>query len=160
MDAHLEFDSRSCASRPVITADPNANLLRKITKEPIGVILALVPWNYPLLCAVNSVVAAILCGNSVLLKHSDRTPAAADWFEKTFVAAGAPKGLVAAFHADHPLVAQTIKNPAIAYVQFTGSVAGGRAVYKATAETRFIDVVSWGRAPMPFASLRDEFLRL
>lgn len=124
----------------VITADPNSGLLRKITKEPIGVILALVPWNYPLLCAVNSVVAATLCGNTVLLKHSDRTPAVADWFESTFLTAGAPKGLVTAFHADHDLVQKTIANPAIAYVQFTGSVAGGRAVYKATAETRFIDV--------------------
>lgn len=104
-------------------------------------ILALVPWNYPLLCAVNSVVAATLCGNSVLVKHSDRTPAVADWFESTFLAAGAPKGLVAAFHADHALVQKTIANPAIAYVQFTGSVSGGRAVYKATAESRFIDVV-------------------
>lgn len=113
--------------------------------------------NYPLLCAVNSVVAAVLCGNSVLLKHSDRTPAAADWFEKTFLSAGAPKGLVAAFHADHPLIQQTVKNPAIAYVQFTGSVAGGRAVYKATAESRFIDVVSARRdafAILPVCVLR------
>jgi len=125
----------------VITADANSGLLRKITKEPIGVVLALVPWNYPLLCAVNTVVAATLAGNSVLLKHSDRTPAAADWFEKTFAAAGAPAGLVSAFHADHDLVQQVIANPAIAYVQFTGSVAGGRAVYQATAAKRFIDVV-------------------
>ena len=99
------------------------------------------PWNYPLLCAVNTVVAATLAGNSVLLKHSDRTPTAADWFEKTFAAAGAPPGLVQAFHADHQLVEQVIANPKVAYVQFTGSVAGGRAIYQATSASRFIDVV-------------------
>jgi len=96
--------SQQVLSEDVITADPESGLLRKITKEPIGVVLALVPWNYPLLCAVNTVVASTLAGNSVLIKHSDRTPAAADWFEKTFTAAGAPKGLVTAFHADHALV--------------------------------------------------------
>jgi len=124
----------------IIMADPNSGLLRKITKEPIGVVLALVPWNYPLLCAVNSVVTAVLAGNSVLLKHSDRTPQVADWFEKTFAAAGASKGLVTAFHADHDLVNKVIANPIVAYVQFTGSVAGGRAVYKSVAASRFIDV--------------------
>ncbi len=66
----------------------------KITKEPIGVVLVLAPWNYPLLCAVNATVTAVLSGNSVLLKHSDRTPLVADHFEKTFRKAGAPAGLV------------------------------------------------------------------
>lgn len=124
----------------VITADPNAALLRKITKEPIGVVLALCPWNYPLLCAVNTVVAATLAGNSVLLKHSDRTPLVAEMFEKTFAKAGAPKGLVTALQADHQLVAKIVEHPSIAYVQFTGSVAGGRAVYSNVAAKRFIDV--------------------
>jgi acyl-CoA reductase-like NAD-dependent aldehyde dehydrogenase len=130
--------SQTVLAEDIIT--PADGLLRKITKEPIGVVLALVPWNYPLLCAVNTVVTATLAGNSVLIKHSDRTPTAADWFQKTFIAAGAPKGLVSAFHADHALVQRVIANPAIAYVQFTGSVSGGRAVYSATAAQRFIDV--------------------
>lgn len=120
--------------------DVNPALLRKITKEPIGVVLALCPWNYPLLCAVNTVVAATLAGNSVLIKHSDRTPLCADMFERTFAAAGAPKGLVQAFHADHALTAKVVANPAIAYVQFTGSVSGGRSVYSTVAQSRFIDV--------------------
>jgi acyl-CoA reductase-like NAD-dependent aldehyde dehydrogenase len=120
--------------------DVNPALLRKITKEPIGVVLALCPWNYPLLCAVNTVVAATLAGNSVLIKHSDRTPLCADVFERTFAKAGAPKALVQAFHADHALTAKVLDNPKIAYVQFTGSVAGGRAVYSTIAKTRFIDV--------------------
>jgi acyl-CoA reductase-like NAD-dependent aldehyde dehydrogenase len=77
-----------------ITLGGAADLHRRITKEPIGVVLSLVPWNYPLLCAVNTVITAVLAGNSVLLKHSDRTPLCADHFANAFVAAGAPKGLV------------------------------------------------------------------
>ena len=45
-----------------------------IHKEPKGVVMSLAPWNYPLLTAVNSVVPAILCGNSVLLSHGPKTP--------------------------------------------------------------------------------------
>lgn len=137
--ALVEMAPRALAEHP-ITQDPQPNLLRKITKEPIGVVLALCPWNYPLLCAVNSVVTAVLCGDSVLLKHSERTPLVADAFERAFAAAGAPAGLVQAFHADNALVARIVSHPTIKYVQFTGSVTGGRAVYKAVAEKRFIDV--------------------
>jgi acyl-CoA reductase-like NAD-dependent aldehyde dehydrogenase len=77
-----------------ITLGGAADLHRRIAKEPIGVVLSLVPWNYPLLCAVNTVITAVLAGNSVLLKHSDRTPLCADAFANAFVAAGAPKALV------------------------------------------------------------------
>ena len=117
-----------------------ADLVRYITKEPIGVVLSLCPWNYPLLCAVNSVIPAVLSGCTVLVKHSDRTPLAAEAFSSLFREAGADPSLVQHVHIDHDQVAQLISNPHIGYVQFTGSVGGGRAVYKAVANSRFIDV--------------------
>ena len=117
-----------------------ADLVRYITKEPVGVVLSLCPWNYPLLCAVNSVVPAVLAGCTVLLKHSDRTPLAAEAFSSLFQQAGADPSLVQHLHIDHDQVAQLVSNPHIGYVQFTGSVGGGRAVYKAVANSRFIDV--------------------
>lgn len=115
-------------------------LLRKITREPVGVVLCLAPWNYPLLCAVNTVVAAVLAGNSVVLKHSDRTPLCAEHFSRAFEQIGAPAGLVESLHADHDLVGRMLANPKIGFVSFTGSVGGGRAVYSTTAKHRFIDV--------------------
>lgn len=54
------------------------SLWRKIAKEPVGVVLVIAPWNYPLLTAVNSIIPAILAGNSVILKHSWRTPLVAE----------------------------------------------------------------------------------
>lgn len=77
-----------------VTSGGAPDLHRRITHEPVGVVLSLVPWNYPLLCAVNTVATAVLAGNSVLLKHSDRTPLCADAFANAFQAAGAPDGLV------------------------------------------------------------------
>ncbi|CEO99016.1 hypothetical protein PBRA_007130 [Plasmodiophora brassicae] len=119
--------------------DDRDGIQRKIAREPIGPVLLLCPWNYPMLCAINSLVPAIAAGNSVLVKMSDRTPLCADAFAECFDAAGAPSGLVQAFHASHDRVAQAISHPAISFVNFTGSVEGGRAVYGTVAK-RFIDV--------------------
>jgi len=113
--------------------------LKKIVREPIGPVLTLVPWNYPLLCTLNSVFHGVLSGCPVIIKHSDRSPLVADWFARVFREIGAPAGLVQSLHADHDLIARVVRHPEIAYVTFTGSVSGGRAVYKSVAE-RFIDV--------------------
>ena len=55
---------------------------RFVRREPLGVVLVLAPWNYPYLTAVNAVVPALLAGNSVILKHSDQTPLAAEHFRE------------------------------------------------------------------------------
>ena len=117
-----------------------ADLVRYVAKEPVGVVLSLCPWNYPLLCAINSVVPAVLAGCTVLLKHSDRTPLASEVYSSLFREAGADAALVQHLHVDHEQVAQLVADPHVGYVQFTGSTSGGRAVYQAVAHNRFIDV--------------------
>jgi len=116
-----------------------SGFMKKIVREPIGVVLCLVPWNYPLLCAVNCVVASVLCGNSVVLKHSDRSPLCANHFSQAFRDAGAPPSLVSSLQVDHQVVQRVIGLKDIAYVSFTGSVEGGRKVHQQVSE-RFIDV--------------------
>ena len=74
-------------------------------------------------------VPAILAGNSVIIKHSARTPLCADHFVDAFAAAGAPEGLITSLHCDHDVVNAVIRNPLTAFVSFTGSVPGGHAVY-------------------------------
>ncbi len=112
---------------------------RRIERVPVGTVLNIAAWNYPLLIAVNAVVPAVLAGNSVLLKHSRRTPLCGFHFERAFTEAGAPEGLVAAVTADHEATAEMIARSEIGYVAFTGSVDGGREVSRAAAG-RFIDV--------------------
>lgn len=113
---------------------------RFITRAPVGVVAVLAAWNYPLLIAINPMVAALLAGNSVVLKHSARTPEVADLFARLFEAAGAPAGLVEAVHCSHETTAALIQHPAIGFVSFTGSVGGGRAVYQSVAASRFVPV--------------------
>jgi len=116
-----------------------AGFFRKIAKEPVGVVLTIAPWNYPLMCAGNSVFPAILAGNSSILKHASRTPLVAEWFEEVFARAGAPAGLVTAMHASHSTIDALIQDRAVGSVVFTGSVPGGISVNQSTARRRFID---------------------
>ncbi|HET8704525.1 aldehyde dehydrogenase family protein [Castellaniella sp.] len=113
------------------------NLHRSIEREPVGVVLTIAPWNYPLLTAVNSIVPALAAGNAVILKHSDQTPLCAEQMVQAFADAGLPAGLFQYVHATHDTIRALIQSPAVDYVAFTGSVRGGAAVEEA-ATGRFI----------------------
>lgn len=113
---------------------------RWIARDPVGVVVVLAAWNYPLLIAINPVVAAVLAGNAVVLKHSSRTPRCAEQIAEAFAQAGAPRGLVIAVHSDHDVAEAMVAHPLAGFVSFTGSVYGGRRVYEAVAKARFIDV--------------------
>jgi acyl-CoA reductase-like NAD-dependent aldehyde dehydrogenase len=177
MRALVELSDKALATEQLTAAD---GFSKRIAHEPIGVVLALCPWNYPvpphlpllcrlcahrpvcvfgfwlcvlqLLCAVNTVATAVLSGNSVLIKMSDRTPLCADHFTRAFEAAGAPQHLVQSLHIGHAAVAKLLKHPLINFVTFTGSVSGGRAVYSKTAAHRFIDVVCGSLLVMGFVA--------
>ncbi|MBX7081067.1 MAG: aldehyde dehydrogenase family protein [Nannocystaceae bacterium] len=117
-----------------------AGLRRYIRREPVGLVLDIAAWNYPLLIAVNVVVPAVLAGNAVLIKHAHQTALVADQFEQAFLAAGAPAGLVQALPVDHATAAQLIATRRFGYVSFTGSVRGGHEVYRAVAQDNFVGV--------------------
>lgn len=122
-----------------IAAPAQAGFTRFITREPIGVALTIAPWNYPLLTAVNSIVPALMAGNTVILKHSDQTPLCAELIDRAFRDAGAPRGVFQYLHASHDITQRLIRAPEIGYVSFTGSVRGGRVVEESAAG-RFIGV--------------------
>ena len=112
---------------------------RYIRHEPLGVVLDIAAWNYPLLIAVNVVVPAVLAGNAVIVKHSSRTPLAGQMFQDLFREAGVPLNLVQNVVASHEVTAQLIRHEQVNHVSFTGSVKGGHEVM-AAASGRFIDV--------------------
>lgn len=114
-----------------IPAEKRAGFTRFIRREPLGVVFTIAPWNYPYLTAVNSVIPAIMAGNSVILKHSAQTPLCAERFVEAFAAAGLPEGVFQYLHLSHSTVAKVIQSPEVNHVAFTGSVAGGVAVEKA-----------------------------
>jgi acyl-CoA reductase-like NAD-dependent aldehyde dehydrogenase len=110
---------------------------RFIRRDPLGVVFVVAPWNYPYLTSVNSVIPAIMAGNSVILKHAQQTPLCAERYAAAFEYAGLPEGVFQYLHISHEQVAQIIGDNRIDYVAFTGSVEGGHAVQKAINE-RFI----------------------
>ena len=120
-----------------IEVERSQNFHRFIRRESLGVVLVLAPWNYPWLTSVNAVIPALLAGNAVILKMAQQTPLVAERYAEAFDAAGLPAGVFQYLHIDHDQVARMIADERIAFVAFTGSVAGGQAVQRAAAD-RFI----------------------
>jgi acyl-CoA reductase-like NAD-dependent aldehyde dehydrogenase len=113
--------------------------VRRITKAPLGVVLDLPAWNYPLLTAVNVVMPAVLAGNAVVVKHSPRSPLSGEHFARAFEEVGAPAGLVQALHCHHPTSERIVGDRRIDHVVYTGSVFGGHRIVSA-ASGRFLHV--------------------
>lgn len=112
---------------------------RRITREPLGVVFVLAPWNYPYLTTVNSVMPALMAGNTVVLKHSDQTLLVAERFQKAFDRAGLPAGVFQHVVLGHDQSARVIASRLVDMVAFTGSVAGGEAMERA-AVGRFLPI--------------------
>jgi acyl-CoA reductase-like NAD-dependent aldehyde dehydrogenase len=111
---------------------------RFIRHDPVGVVLDIAAWNYPLAIAVNVIVPSVLAGNSVLVKHASQTALVADQFAQSFLDAGAPEGLVQPVPMSHETTANLIRSRTLGYVSFTGSVRAGHEIYRAVASENFI----------------------
>jgi acyl-CoA reductase-like NAD-dependent aldehyde dehydrogenase len=91
--------------------------------------------QYPYLTLVNSIVPALLAGNSVILKPSPQTPTSAEQIQKIFSEAGLPEGVIQVFHSGSLTHIEAIaRSPHIQLVCFTGSVANGLAVQNAASD--------------------------
>ncbi|MFP6582683.1 MAG: aldehyde dehydrogenase family protein [Candidatus Hydrogenedentota bacterium] len=112
---------------------------RFIRRTPVGVVLTVAPWNYPLLTAVNSIVPALMAGNAVVLKHSHQTPLCGERLVEAGIKAGLPEGLFQVLHLSREQTSEIIQSPIVGGVAFTGSVSGGAQIEQAAAG-RFIPV--------------------
>ncbi|MCO5145098.1 MAG: aldehyde dehydrogenase family protein [Aquamicrobium sp.] len=108
---------------------------RYLKRAPLGIVMTIAPWNYPYLTTVNSVVPALMAGNAVILKHAAQTLLVGERFQKAFDAAGLPKGLFQNVVLSHGQTEKLLGSGEIDHCNFTGSVAGGRAIGKAAAGT-------------------------
>ena len=95
---------------------------------PIGTILGVMPWNFPLWQVIRASAPIMLSGNGFLLKHAPNVMGAAHALEDAYEAAGFPKGLFTNLNADNETVAHVIADPRIAAVTLTGSMRAGAAV--------------------------------
>ena len=122
-----------------VSVPPVDGFTKYIERTPVGTVLIVAPWNYPYLTAINSLIPALLSGNTVIMKHASQTLLCAERFSEACAAAGFPAGVFQHVHASHSAVERMIQDPRINFVVFTGSVQGGAAMERAAAG-RFIGV--------------------
>ncbi|HLS00356.1 MAG TPA: aldehyde dehydrogenase [Mycolicibacillus parakoreensis] len=105
-----------------------------VTREPIGVVGAIVAWNVPLFLAVNKLGPALLAGCSVVLKPAAETPLSANALAEVFADAGLPDGVLSVVPGGVETGQALTANPGVDIFTFTGSSAVGREVGKRAAE--------------------------
>jgi acyl-CoA reductase-like NAD-dependent aldehyde dehydrogenase len=108
---------------------------RVIKRVPHGVVLVVAPWNYPYMTAINTVAPALIAGNAVLLKHASQTVLVGERMAQAFHAAGIPADVFQNVFLDHQTTSDLIASKSFGFVNFTGSVGGGKAMEAAAAGT-------------------------
>ena len=111
-------------------ADPSAVGASKawVRYEPLGVILAVMPWNFPLWQVVRFAAPALMAGNTGILKHASNVPQSAEFLDTIFERGGFPVGSLANVFAPVALVSGIIDDWRVKAVTLTGSEPAGRAV--------------------------------
>ncbi|MEO9894963.1 MAG: aldehyde dehydrogenase family protein [Paracoccaceae bacterium] len=118
-----------------IKVGEDATFKRYIKHVPHGVVFVVAPWNYPYMTAINSVAPALIAGNAVVLKHSTQTLLVGERLAQAFQAAGIPKDVFQSVFLDHETTSDLISENAFGFINFTGSVGGGKAMERAAAGT-------------------------
>lgn len=99
-----------------------------VSFQPLGVVLAIMPWNFPYWQVFRAMGPALMAGNTMLLKHASNISGCALAIEKVIKDAGAPKGLFQTLLLPSARVEELIKNPVVSAITFTGSTAAGSKV--------------------------------
>ena len=122
------------ALAPIIVEDSDA--FRRVIKHvPHGLVLVVAPWNYPYMTAINTVAPALIAGNAVMLKHASQTPLVGERLVQAFHSVGIPEDVFQNEFLDHQTTSDLIADRAFGFVNFTGSVGGGKAMEAAASGT-------------------------
>lgn len=117
------------------TVEDGPRARRMIAREPVGTVLVVAPWNYPYLTAINTIVPALIAGNAVVLKAASQTLLTGERLAEAMRAGGVPDGVFQSLVLAHETTEALIRARAFGFVNFTGSVGGGRAIETAAAGT-------------------------
>jgi malonate-semialdehyde dehydrogenase (acetylating)/methylmalonate-semialdehyde dehydrogenase len=99
-------------------------------REPLGVVGCITPFNFPAMVPLWMTPIAIACGNTVVLKPSEKDPSASNMLAELFGRAGLPNGVFNVIHGDRIAVERLIEHPDVAALSFVGSTPVARAIYE------------------------------
>ena len=131
------------------TIPVKGNFLTYTLREPLGVVAAIVPWNFPLLLATWKVAPALATGNTVILKPASQTPLTAIALGEIAVEVGLPPGVLNIITGPGSSVGQAIvEHPGIDKIAFTGDTSTGKGIMRAAADTlKKITLELGGKSP-------------
>lgn len=109
---------------PLLEGEGNA----VVKRGPVGVLLGIMPWNYPYYQVARFAGPNLIVGNTILLKHAPQCPESAELLQLIFLEAGLPQGAYVDIRATNDQVAEIIADPRVAAVSLTGSERAGAAV--------------------------------
>ncbi|PRY13620.1 aldehyde dehydrogenase family protein [Kineococcus rhizosphaerae] len=136
-----------------------AGNLAVVTREPVGVVAAVVPWNYPLETAIWKLGPALAAGNSTVLKPAEESPSTALRLGELALEAGLPPGVLNVVTGSGPVVGRALgRHPGVDAIAFTGSTEVGRLFLGYSAETRVrrLQLELGGKSPnVVFADAAD-----
>lgn len=142
-----------------LIASDHPDIQVQLLKEPLGVALAVTPWNFPLSIPTWKIAPAIVAGNTVVLKPSSETPLVSMKLMEIFQEVQLPKGVVNAVIGPGRLVSKMIHHPAVQVITFTGSNRVGNIIYQeASKEMKRVQLEMGGKNP--FIVLDDADLDL
>lgn len=118
-----------------MVVEESASFERRIEREPHGVVFVIAPWNYPYMTAINTVAPALMAGNTVVIKHASQTLLVGERLVRAFVEAGVPEDVFVNLFLDHDTTSALIAAGKFNFINFTGSVEGGRSIERAAAGT-------------------------
>ncbi|MFH9983275.1 NAD-dependent succinate-semialdehyde dehydrogenase [Streptomyces sp. NPDC017179] len=108
-----------------VTSGPGSAVVRR---SPVGVLLGIMPWNFPAYQVARFAAPNLALGNTIVLKHAPQCPATAALLEKLFADAGFPAGAYVNVYATNEQIAEVIADPRVQGVSLTGSERAGAAV--------------------------------
>jgi 4-guanidinobutyraldehyde dehydrogenase/NAD-dependent aldehyde dehydrogenase len=124
--------------------------LSLVTREPIGVVAAIVPWNYPLIITAWKLGAALATGNSVVLKPASQSPLSALRLAELAAEVGLPDGVLNVVPGPGSVVGDALaRHPGVDKIAFTGSTSTGKSLLRAIGETdiKGITLEMGGKSP-------------